>query len=181
MSIALSAGETPNIAAEIEKNVFGAAQERKESRVARLGQLLDGAITEYEKRSQNGGESDAIFTGLKDLDRKMQGFRPGQLIVLAARPGMGKTAFTLSLAKNAAVKFNKPVAFFSLEMSSIQLVNRMISSETEISTEKLRKGELADYEWQQLNMKVTPLTNAPIYIDDTPALSVFELRAQYRD
>ena len=93
---------------------------------------------------------------------------------------MGKTAFALNLARNAAVQFDKPIAFFSLEMSSVQLVTRLISTETSITSGKLRKGDLAEYEWQQLNTKVTPLTNAPIYIDDTPQLSVFELRAKCR-
>jgi replicative DNA helicase len=93
---------------------------------------------------------------------------------------MGKTAFVLSLARNAAVTFNRPVAFFSLEMSSIQLVNRLISSETEINTEQLRKGQLSEMEWKQLNTKISALTNAPIFIDDTPSLTIFELRAKCR-
>jgi replicative DNA helicase len=93
---------------------------------------------------------------------------------------MGKTAFVLSMARNAAVMFNKPVAFFSLEMSSLQLVNRLISSEAEIPSDKIRKGQLAQHEWEQLNVKIKPLTQAPIYIDDTPALSIFEFRAKCR-
>ena len=102
------------------------------------------------------------------------------LIILAARPSMGKTAFALNLARNAAVNFNRPIAFFSLEMSSVQLVTRLISTETSLTADKLRSGDLAEYEWQQLNTKVTPLTDAPIFIDDTPQLSVFELRAKCR-
>ncbi|MFM8917980.1 MAG: replicative DNA helicase, partial [Bacteroidota bacterium] len=102
------------------------------------------------------------------------------LIIIAARPGMGKTAFVLSVARNAAVKYGNPIAFFSLEMSSVQLVNRLISSETGITSDKIRKGRLESYEWEQLNSKVKPLLDAPLYIDDTPALSVFELRAKCR-
>ena len=102
------------------------------------------------------------------------------LIILAARPSMGKTAFALNLARNAAVDFHRPVAFFSLEMSSVQLVTRLISTETSLPADKLRSGDLAEYEWQQLNTKVTPLTDAPIFIDDTPQLSIFELRAKCR-
>ena len=93
---------------------------------------------------------------------------------------MGKTALVLNLARNAAVDFNKPVAFFSLEMSSIQLVTRLISSETYLQADKLRKGDLAEYEWHQLNAKITPLTKAQLFIDDTPQLTIFELRAKCR-
>ena len=102
------------------------------------------------------------------------------MIVLAARPGMGKTAFVLSMARNAAVDYKKGVAVFSLEMSSLQLVNRLIASETEIAGEKLKKGNLEPWEWEQLNARIGKLTNAPIFINDTPGLSVFELRAQCR-
>jgi replicative DNA helicase len=101
------------------------------------------------------------------------------LIVVAARPGMGKTAFALSMSRNAAIN-NYPVAVFSLEMSAVQLATRLIASETEITGEKLKKGDLREDEWKQLNTKVKSLEDAPIYIDDTPALSIFELRAKCR-
>jgi len=101
-------------------------------------------------------------------------------MILAARPGMGKTAFVVSMAKNAAVEFNKPVAIFSLEMSSLQLVKRLISSETEIPQDKILKGNLDDHEFVQLNERIKKLAAAPLYIDDTPALSIFELRAKAR-
>ena len=93
---------------------------------------------------------------------------------------MGKTAFVLSMARNTAVKFNMPVAVFSLEMSSVQLVNRLIASESGIPTQKLRKGNLEDHEWIQLNQQITKLSEAPLFIDDTPALTIFELRAKCR-
>ena len=93
---------------------------------------------------------------------------------------MGKTAFTMAVARNAAIEFKKGVAFFSLEMSSLQLVNRLISMETEIASEKLRKGQLEDYEWQQLHASVDKLSEVPLYIDDTPGISIFELRAKCR-
>ena len=109
-----------------------------------------------------------------------QGWQKSDLIILAARPSMGKTAFALNMARNAAVDFNKPIAFFSLEMSSVQLVTRLISSETSLTADKLRSGQLAEYEWQQLNTKVSPLINAKLFIDDTPQLSVFDLRAKCR-
>ncbi len=121
-----------------------------------------------------------IPTGFTDLDKLTSGWQPSDLIIVAARPGMGKTAFTLSMARNIAVGSNIPVAFFSLEMSSVQLITRLISSETGLSSEKLRTGKLEPFEWEQLNVKVKDLEQAPIFIDDTPSLSIFDLRAKCR-
>src|SRR3954464_3570412 len=114
------------------------------------------------------------------LDRLTSGWQKSDLVIIAARPAMGKTALVLSVARNAAVDFNKPVAVFSLEMSSLQLVTRLIASESELPGEKLKKGTLEDYEFQQLNDKIKRLAEAPLFIDDTPGLSVFELRAKAR-
>jgi replicative DNA helicase len=102
------------------------------------------------------------------------------MIVIAARPAMGKTAFVLSMARNTAVDFNQGVAVFSLEMSSVQLVKRLIASETRLSAEKLRKGDLRDDEFQQLHTRISKLATAPIFIDDTPGISIFDLRAKCR-
>jgi replicative DNA helicase len=101
-------------------------------------------------------------------------------VIIAARPGMGKTAFVLSMARNIAIDFGHPVALFSLEMSSVQLITRLISSETGLSSEKLRTGKLEKHEWEQLSVKVRDLEKAPLYIDDTPSLSIFDLRAKAR-
>ena len=108
------------------------------------------------------------------------GWQPSDLVIIAARPGMGKTALTLSMARNIAVLKEIPVAFFSLEMSSVQLITRLISAETGLSSEKLRTGKLAPHEWEQLNVKVGDLERAPLFIDDTPSLSIFDLRAKAR-
>jgi replicative DNA helicase len=108
------------------------------------------------------------------------GWQNSDLIILAARPGMGKTAFVLSMARNAAVLGNKNVALFSLEMSSLQLVKRLISSEAELSSEKIRSGKLAEHEWQQLHTKISTIEDAGIFIDDTPALTVLDLKAKAR-
>jgi replicative DNA helicase len=121
-----------------------------------------------------------ISTGFEKLDTLTSGWQPSDLIIIAARPGMGKTALTLSMARNIAVIKQVPVAFFSLEMSSVQLITRLISAETGLSSEKLRTGKLADHEWKQLNVKVGDLEKAPLFIDDTPALSIFDLRAKAR-
>ncbi|WP_339657685.1 replicative DNA helicase [uncultured Maribacter sp.] len=121
-----------------------------------------------------------IPSGFDKLDKLTSGWQPSDLIIVAARPGMGKTALTLSMARNMAVNSNIPVAFFSLEMSSVQLITRLISSETGLSSEKLRTGKLEKHEWEQLNVKVKSLEKAPLFIDDTPSLSIFDLRAKAR-
>ena len=121
-----------------------------------------------------------IPSGFDKVDKLTSGWQPSDLIIVAARPGMGKTALTLSMARNMAVNSNIPVAFFSLEMSSVQLITRLISSETGLSSEKLRTGKLEKHEWEQLNVKVKSLEKAPLFIDDTPSLSIFDLRAKAR-
>jgi replicative DNA helicase len=121
-----------------------------------------------------------IATGFTKLDELTSGWQPSDLIIIAARPGMGKTAFVLSMARNIAVDGQMPVALFSLEMSSVQLITRLISSETTITSEKLRKGTLEPHEWLQLNKGVKDLEKAPLFIDDTPSLSIFDLRAKAR-
>ncbi len=121
-----------------------------------------------------------IPSGFDKVDKLTSGWQPSDLIIVAARPGMGKTALTLSMARNIAVNSDIPVAFFSLEMSSVQLITRLISSETGLSSEKLRTGKLEKHEWEQLNVKVKTLEKAPLFIDDTPSLSIFDLRAKAR-
>ncbi len=121
-----------------------------------------------------------VPSGFTKVDKLTSGWQPSDLIIIAARPGMGKTALTLSMARNIAVEHNIPVAFFSLEMSSVQLITRLISSETGLSSEKLRTGNLEKHEWEQLNVKVKGLEKAPLFIDDTPSLSIFDLRAKAR-
>ncbi len=141
--------------------------------------LVLQAKKKIEEISNREGLS-GIPSGFTDLDSLTSGWQPSDLIIVAARPGMGKTALTLSMARNIAVGQNIPVAFFSLEMSSVQLITRLISSETGLSSEKLRTGKLESFEWEQLNVKVKSLEKAPLYIDDTPSLSIFDLRAKAR-
>lgn len=141
--------------------------------------LITQAISKITEISKKEGLS-GVATGFTKVDRVTSGWQKSDLIIIAARPGMGKTAFVLSMARNIAIDHNTPAAVFSLEMSSVQLITRLISSETGLSSEKLRKGNLDDHEWQQLMSKVKSLESAPLYIDDTPALSVFDLRAKCR-
>lgn len=141
--------------------------------------LVIQAKRKIEEISNKDGLS-GIPSGFDKLDKLTSGWQPSDLVIIAARPGMGKTALTLSMARNIAVNSNIPVAFFSLEMSSVQLITRLISSETGLSSEKLRTGRLEKHEWEQLNVKVKSLEKAPLYIDDTPSLSIFDLRAKAR-
>jgi len=165
---------------DVEKNLFSIAEGNIRRNCENMNSLITKAIREIEIASKQTQGITGVESGFTDLDRITAGWQKSDLIIVAARPGMGKTAFTLSLAANAALQFNRPVAFFSLEMSSVQLVNRLLSSQAEITSEAIRKGQLAEHQWQQLNSKIAPLSDAPIFIDDTPALSVFELRAKCR-
>ena len=141
--------------------------------------LVIQAKKRIEEISNKEGLS-GIPSGFDKLDKLTSGWQPSDLIIVAARPGMGKTALTLSMARNIAVNSEIPVAFFSLEISSVQLITRLISSETGLSSEKLRTGKLEKHEWEQLNVKVKTLEKAPLFIDDTPSLSIFDLRAKAR-
>ncbi|MBT7655025.1 MAG: replicative DNA helicase [Flavobacteriaceae bacterium] len=151
--------------------------------IKKSSESAQSLVIEAKKRIEEISKRDGlsgVSTGFEKLDKLTSGWQPSDLIIIAARPGMGKTALTLSMARNIAVTKQIPVAFFSLEMSSVQLITRLISAETGLSSEKLRTGKLADHEWQQLNVKVTDLEKAPLFIDDTPSLSIFDLRAKAR-
>ena len=129
---------------------------------------------------KNKGKLTGVPTGFADFDMKTAGLQPSDLILIAARPSMGKTAFALNIAQNAAIRNNVPVAIFSLEMSKEQLVNRMLCSEAMVDAQKLRTGELADEDWPKLIQAIGPLSQAEIYIDDTPGVSPMDIRAKCR-
>jgi len=163
-----------------EQNLF----EVSENNLRKGTEEMSGLIRLAKKQIEKAGESESglsgVPSGFSDVDRLTSGWQKSDLIILAARPGMGKTAFVLTMARNISVEFKRPVALFSLEMSATQLVTRLIASESEITQDKLRKGNLNEREWEQLNSKISTLTDAPLFIDDTPSLSVFELRAKCR-
>ena len=142
--------------------------------------LLNETISSIESKKNNKDGITGIPSGFSGLDSLTSGWQKSDLVIIAARPGMGKTAFTLSLVRNAAVDHNIPVALFSLEMSSVQLVSRLISAESELDASKINKGLLENYELEQLKHKTKLISNAPIFIDDTPGLSIFELRTKCR-
>ncbi len=163
-----------------EGQLFGIAENNMKKSATTMNAAVREAVTEIEKAAQNKDGLSGVPTGFRKLDELTSGWQRSDMIVIAARPAMGKTAFVLSMARNTAIDYGMGVAIFSLEMSAVQLVKRLISAESMISAEKLRKGKLEDYEFQQLYSRVTKLSDAPIYIDDTPGLSVFDLRAKCR-
>lgn len=165
---------------EAEKELFAVGQGNIKKNFAQMSDLVTEAKKQIELAGLQTDGLSGVPSGFTELDRMTAGWQRSDLVILAARPGMGKTAFVLALARNAAVDFKRPVAMFSLEMSSIQLVMRLISGEAELSNEKLKRGKLENHEWHQLDTKIRELTEAPIFIDDTPALSIFELRAKAR-
>lgn len=145
-----------------------------------MSDLIQGAIAQIENAKSRTGGVSGIPTGFVQLDKLTAGWQRSDMVIVAARPAMGKTAFVLSMARNIAVEHKTAVAVFSLEMSSTQLVTRLIASEAGISSEKLRKGDLTDQEFTILHQHIARLSNAPIFIDDTPGLNIFELRAKAR-
>ncbi|MBL4752429.1 MAG: replicative DNA helicase [Flavobacteriales bacterium] len=163
-----------------ESKLFDVAEGTIRGAPKKMTGLIGEALKQIEDAKNHKDGMSGVPSGFTRLDRMTNGWQKSDLVIVAARPAMGKTAFVLSMARNLAVEFRKPVAFFSLEMSSLQLVMRLISNETELDAEKLKKGQLTMAEWEQLHAQIDKLSDAPLLIDDTPALSVFELRAKSR-
>jgi replicative DNA helicase len=163
-----------------ENALFQIAEGNIKREVAPINVVIKEAIREIEEA---GKREDALVgtpSGFTKLDRLTSGWQKAELVIIAARPSMGKTAFALSMARNMAIDHGKHVAIFSCEMSSIQLVNRLIISETDLPGDKIKNGRLSEEEWKQLDTRIKKLVQAPIFIDDTPAISIFELRAKCR-
>ena len=163
-----------------EQALFQVSESHIRKNYDKMSSLLTKAISQIEERKNKKDGLTGVPSGFTALDRITSGWQPSDLVIIAARPGMGKTAFVVSAMRNAAIDHGQGVAIFSLEMSSVQLVNRLISAEAELESEKLKRGEMADYEWEQLLHKTSKLSEAPIFIDDTPGLSILELRAKAR-
>jgi replicative DNA helicase len=163
-----------------ETGLFQIGENNMTKQVNAMSSVVKDAIEEIEKARAAGDGVSGIPSGFIELDKITSGWQRSDMIVVAARPGMGKTAFVLSAARNTAVEHGKGVAIFSLEMSSVQLVKRLIAGEAKIDSEKLRKGDLADHEFHQLHARIPKLTTAPIFIDDSPGLSIFDFRAKCR-
>jgi replicative DNA helicase len=163
-----------------ENELFQIAEGNIKKEVAPINIVIKEAIKEIEAAGKREDALVGIPSGFTKLDRLTSGWQKSELIIIAARPSMGKTALALSMARNMAVDHGKNVAIFSCEMSSMQLVNRLIIAETDIPGEKIRNGRLSEEEWKQLDTRIKKLVQAPIFIDDTPAISIFELRAKCR-
>ncbi|MDR1887461.1 MAG: replicative DNA helicase [Prevotellaceae bacterium] len=163
-----------------QQKIFDVAEGNIKREAQHVGAIIEMASHEMENLSAREGQFSGIPSGFTSLDRITSGWQPSDLIIVAARPSMGKTAFVLSMARSMAVEFGRGVAFFSLEMSSIQLIKRLMISETGLSSDKIKNGNLVDHEWYQLESKLQALAKAPLWIDDTPALSIYEFRSKAR-
>jgi len=163
-----------------EKGIFDLLQKRNTQGFVPIKDVLVDTFNRLEELYNSKGYITGIPTGFIDLDYKTAGLHNSDLILIAARPAMGKTAFVLNIAQHAAIHSKIPVAIFSLEMSKEQLVNRMLSSEAMVDSQKMRTGKLEDSDWQKVARALGPLSEAPIYIDDTPGASIMEIRAKCR-
>jgi replicative DNA helicase len=165
---------------EAEGKLFELSQSNLKKDVTRIDPVILEALKKLEEAGNRQDGLSGLATGFDEIDRMTSGWQSSDLVIIAARPAMGKTAFVLSMALRMAVNYNTPVAVFSLEMSNLQLVNRLISNICEIPGNKIKSGALSRQEWEQLHTRIRPLNSAPLFVDDTPSLSVFELRTKAR-
>ncbi|HCC07902.1 MAG TPA: replicative DNA helicase [Clostridiales bacterium] len=163
-----------------ETDIFNISQNRSQEGYVKLKDILVQAFEKIEDVYHNKGKLTGIPTGFMDIDHKTAGLQSSDLILIAARPSVGKSTFAINIAQNAAIKYKIPTVIFSLEMSKEQLVNKMIASEAMIDLQKMRTGALEQEDWIKIARTMAPLSEAPIYIDDTPGISVSELRAKCR-
>lgn len=163
-----------------EGEIFKVSEGHVKRDVQKSRDILSKAMEAIEEASKREDSFTGVPTGFNRLDRLTLGWQASDLIIIAARPSMGKTAFVLSLARNTAIDFEKGVAFFSLEMSSLQLMFRLIVSESGLTSNDIRTGKLSPDQWKHLESSIKPLANAPLFIDDTPALSIYEFRSKAR-
>lgn len=164
---------------EAEGMLFEVTQRNLKKDVTQINPVIEEARNRMIQAAQKQGAS-GVPSGFHSLDKITSGWQKSDLIIIAARPAMGKTAFILSMAKNMAVDYNTPIAVFSLEMSNVQLVNRLIMNVCQLEGEKIKNGQLDAYEWDKFDKDITQLMDAPVFIDDTPSLSIFELRSKAR-
>jgi replicative DNA helicase len=163
-----------------EGRLFEISQKNMRQDYTQVEPVVRQAVEILQKASASSGGLTGVASGFTKLDDITSGWQPSDLVIIAGRPAMGKTSFALSIAKNVAVNYDEPIAFFSLEMNNVQLVNRLISNTCEIAGNKMLSGQLTPDEWERLDKNLQKLKEAPLYIDDTPGLSVFELRTKAR-
>jgi len=173
-------GEVDDVLNEAERNILEVSSRGSVADFKSIGDVLVDVYSNIEELTKSEGEVTGLPTGYRDLDRITSGFQNNDLIIIAARPSMGKTAFALNIAQNVATKTEKNVAIFSLEMGADQLVSRMLCAEGNIDSQRLRTGRLEDKDWERLAMAMGSLSNAGIFIDDSPGIRVSEIRSKCR-
>ena len=164
-----------------QTKIYDAVQSNVRKEVQDIGSLINQAMSSIQDKQTSGGMN-GVPSGFYSLDELTMGWQPSDMIIIAARPSVGKTAFSLNLASNASVQHHMPVAFFSLEMSALQIANRLITAESGLPAEKIKGSvKLEDYEWTQLEYRLKALAKAPLYIDDTPGLPLMEFRTKAKN
>ena len=175
-----SQGEVEDLVNQAQAEVYKVASQSSREDYVGLSESLQAAIHEIEVAQNRGGEMTGISTGFTDLDSYTHGLHPGQLVIVAARPAVGKSTFALDIARNAAVKQNKATIFFSLEMGRAEIAMRMLSAESSIYLQSMRKGTISEGDWTKLAAVRGKINDAPLYIDDSPNMSLVEIRAKCR-
>ena len=169
-----------NIVENAEKSILAVNSDRMVKEIKPIQEVLDKAQEQIEFLSRNGGDVTGIPTGFYDLDRRTTGFHGNELIIIAGRPGMGKSALAINMATNMAINAHKSVALFNLEMGAIQIVNRMFSSVGQIDSIKLKTGRMDNTDWKKYNETLSMLADTKFFIDDTPGITVSEMRSKCR-
>lgn len=182
LAVEAQLGETDvtHVLGQAEQRLFALAGQRNSQGFASMKELLARSLDDIEKRQAAGVAVNGVPTGFVELDELTSGLQPGDLIILAARPSMGKTSLALSIAQNAAIRHDKKIAIFSLEMSSVQLAMRVLCSEARVDAQRMRRGQLGDHHWAKLVAAYGRLAGAPVYIDETSGIAVTEMRAKCR-
>lgn len=180
VNMAYEGNDSDEIIATAEKALVDINEHSNRSGFRKISDILKVNYENLELRSQQTSDVTGLPTGFRDLDRITTGLHPDQLIILAARPAVGKTAFVLNIAQNVGTKQNRPVAIFSLEMGAESLVDRMLAAEGMVDSHSLRTGQLTDQDWNNVTIAQGALADAPIYIDDTPGIKITEIRARSR-
>jgi replicative DNA helicase len=175
-----AAGDVSELLDRAEQLIFNIQERKVREAFSKIADVLVGSLRTIERLYEDKQSVTGVPTGFADLDRMTAGLQPSDLIIIAGRPSMGKTSFCLCIAENAALRANVGVAVFSLEMSKEQLAMRMLCSEARVDNHRLRRGIVQKHEWPNLTKAASLLTNAPVYIDDTPGMNVLEMRAKAR-
>ena len=173
-------GEVEDLVNAAQADVYSVTRGATTEDYVGLSDSIEAAIHEIESAQKRGGEMVGVPTGFAELDELTHGFHPGQLIILAARPAVGKSTFALDLARHAAIKANKPTIFFSLEMGRAEIAMRMLSAESQIPLQNMRKGTIGDSDWTRLAAVRGQINDSPLYIDDSPNMTLVEIRAKCR-